>query len=172
MGLGYVHAPADVQTDLNQMIEQIVSSLSSTLRFGALNIDLISFKTNLVMVFNPRVQVHLLRSYLPLSSVEKSSRDRLLVSQMVDDACAEAIQLEDEEKKWSINNFDLDVARPLGNGSFGKVLMAQEKLSGFICAIKIIKKTKLKGKAEHNLYREIHCQSSLHHPNILRLHGY
>ena len=67
---------------------------------------------------------------------------------MVANACAEAIQLENEEKKWSINNFDLDVARPLGSGSFGKVFMTQEKLSRFICAIKIIKISKLEGKAE------------------------
>ena len=57
--------------NLNRLIAQITSSLTSSLRFqGALNVDLNEFQTNLV----PYPRIHfLLCSYAPMCSAEKAS---------------------------------------------------------------------------------------------------
>ncbi|NP_001158489.1 aurora kinase A [Saccoglossus kowalevskii] len=74
-------------------------------------------------------------------------------------------------KKWTLSDFD--IGRPLGKGKFGNVLLAREKKSKFILALKVLFKSQLqKAGVEHQLRREIEIQSHLRHPNILRMYGY
>lgn len=66
-----------------------------------------------------------------------------------------------------------EIGRPLGKGKFGRVYLAKERKSGFVCALKVLHKTELQqGKVEKQLRREIEIQSNLRHPNILRLFGH
>lgn len=76
-----------------------------------------------------------------------------------------------EPIEWHLSMFE--IGRPLGKGKFGRVYLAQEKKSGFICALKMLQKSELmQSKAEKQVRREIEIQSNLRHPNILRLHGH
>jgi aurora kinase, other len=84
-----------------------------------------------------------------------------------------------------------DIGKPLGKGKFGRVYLAQEKRTGFVCALKVMHKQELvSSKVEKQLRREIEIQSNLRyfsfsntpiylqtlmynrHPNILRLYGH
>ncbi|KAH8732833.1 Tubulin/FtsZ, GTPase domain-containing protein [Phaeosphaeriaceae sp. PMI808] len=63
---------------LNRLIAQVVSSITSSLRFdGALNVDLNEFQTNLVPY--PRIHYPLI-SYAPVISAKKSSHESFKVS--------------------------------------------------------------------------------------------
>jgi aurora kinase len=66
-----------------------------------------------------------------------------------------------------------EIGRPLGKGKFGRVYLARERSSGFICALKVLHKSELQaGKVEKQVRREIEIQSNLRHPNILMLYGH
>ncbi|XP_058104694.1 serine/threonine-protein kinase Aurora-3 [Magnolia sinica] len=72
---------------------------------------------------------------------------------------------------WRLQDFE--IGKPLGRGKFGKVYLAREKQSKYIVALKIIFKEQLeKYRLHHQLRREIEIQSSLTHPNVLRLFGW
>lgn len=74
-------------------------------------------------------------------------------------------------KKLSLSMFE--IGKPLGKGKFGRVYLARERKSGFICALKVLHKDELvQGKVEKQVRREIEIQSNLRHPNILRLYGF
>jgi len=64
-------------TNLNRLIAQVISSLTSSLRFdGALNVDVTEFQTNLV----PYPRIHfLLCSYAPVISAEKAYHEQMSV---------------------------------------------------------------------------------------------
>lgn len=65
---------------LNRLIAQVVSSITSSLRFdGALNVDLNEFQTNLVPY--PRIHYPLI-SYAPVVSSKKSSHESFKVSEL------------------------------------------------------------------------------------------
>lgn len=65
---------------LNRLIAQVVSSITSSLRFdGALNVDLNEFQTNLVPY--PRIHYPLI-SYAPVISASKSSHESFKVSDL------------------------------------------------------------------------------------------
>ncbi|TGJ79785.1 hypothetical protein E0Z10_g8971 [Xylaria hypoxylon] len=76
----------------------------------------------------------------------------------------------------SIKHFHLgmfEIGRPLGKGKFGRVYLARERTSGFICALKVLHKSELsQGRVEKQVRREIEIQSNLRHPNILQLFGH
>jgi len=75
------------------------------------------------------------------------------------------------QRRWKLDDFD--ISKSLGRGKFGRVYLAREKKSKFVCALKVLFKDQLhKAKVEHQLRREIEIQSHLRHPNILRLYGY
>lgn len=66
-----------------------------------------------------------------------------------------------------------EIGKPLGKGKFGRVYLAKEKKSSFICALKVLHKAEIQqGKVEKQVRREIEIQSHLAHPNILRLLGH
>ncbi|CAI0649520.1 unnamed protein product, partial [Colletotrichum noveboracense] len=61
----------------------------------------------------------------------------------------------------------------LGEGKFGKVYVAREKSSGFICALKVLSKQALcMLEAEERAFYEVECQRNLRHPGILRFYGH
>jgi aurora kinase len=74
-------------------------------------------------------------------------------------------------KQWSLPMFD--IGKPLGKGKFGRVYLAKEKSTGFVCALKVLHKNEIaQGKVEKQVRREIEIQSHLAHPNVLRLFGH
>lgn len=61
----------------------------------------------------------------------------------------------------------------LGNGMFGEVILVRHKNLGFVCAMKVLKKSMIKeNKVADQLVREIKIQSFLRHRNIVNLYGY
>ncbi|KAE9556556.1 hypothetical protein FO519_000250 [Halicephalobus sp. NKZ332] len=72
---------------------------------------------------------------------------------------------------WKITDFD--IGRVLGRGRFGDVVLAREKRTSFVVAIKIISKEEAKKEGYTlQIRREVQIQHHLRHPNILRLYGY
>ena len=67
-----------------------------------------------------------------------------------------------------------EIGRPLGKGKFGRVYLARERSSNFICALKVLYKSELQhgSGVEKHERREIDIQSNLRHPNILKLYGH
>lgn len=74
-------------------------------------------------------------------------------------------------KQFHLGMFE--IGRPLGKGKFGRVYLARERTSGFICALKVLHKNELRhGGVERQVRREIEIQSNLRHPNVLQLYGH
>lgn len=74
-------------------------------------------------------------------------------------------------KQFHLGMFE--IGRPLGKGKFGRVYLARERSSGFVCALKVLHKIEIQqGKVEKQVRREIEIQSNLRHPNILQLYGH
>ncbi|BCS04653.1 spindle assembly checkpoint kinase [Aspergillus luchuensis] len=66
-----------------------------------------------------------------------------------------------------------EIGKALGKGKFGRVYLARERDSGFVCALKVLYKNEIQqGRVEKQVAREIEIQSNLRHPNILRLFGH
>ncbi|KAH7476816.1 hypothetical protein PRIC1_000821 [Phytophthora ramorum] len=73
--------------------------------------------------------------------------------------------------KWELDDFI--VTKNLGQGKFGNVYLAKEKCSNVTVALKVLFKSPLtRDGGVCNLKREVEIQGRLHHPNILRMHGY
>lgn len=78
---------------------------------------------------------------------------------------------ESPKREWSLRDFE--IGKPLGKGKFGRVYVAREAKSKYIVALKVIFKEQIeKYKIQHQLRREMEIQTSLRHPNILRLYGW
>jgi len=76
-----------------------------------------------------------------------------------------------QHKQWHLGMFE--IGKPLGKGKFGRVYLAKERTSGFVCALKVLHKSELQhGGVERQVRREIEIQSNLAHPNVLRLYGH
>ncbi|XP_050373351.1 serine/threonine-protein kinase Aurora-3 [Argentina anserina] len=73
--------------------------------------------------------------------------------------------------QWSLDNFE--IGKPLGRGKFGRVYVAREVKSKYVVALKVLHKKQInKYRIHHQLKREMEIQTSLRHPNILRLYGW
>lgn len=76
-----------------------------------------------------------------------------------------------QPKKIHLGMFE--IGKPLGKGKFGRVYLAKERSTGFVCALKVLHKSELQqGKVEKQVRREIEIHSHLRHPNILRFYGH
>ncbi|KAL1967774.1 hypothetical protein VTN77DRAFT_2463 [Rasamsonia byssochlamydoides] len=76
-----------------------------------------------------------------------------------------------QPKKLHLGMFE--IGKALGKGKFGRVYLAKERSSGFICALKVLHKSELQqGGVQKQVRREIEIQSNLRHPNVLRLYGH
>ncbi|TAQ83954.1 hypothetical protein B7494_g7716 [Chlorociboria aeruginascens] len=72
-------------------------------------------------------------------------------------------------KQFHLGMFE--IGKPLGKGKFGRVYLARERGSGFVCALKVLHKNELQaGRVETQVRREIEIQSNLRHPNVLQLY--
>lgn len=61
---------------------------------------------------------------------------------------------------WCKDDFELGT--PLGKGKFGRVYIAREKKTQYLCAMKILFKSELvKGRVEKQVLRELEIQSRL-----------
>ncbi|CAG7565805.1 unnamed protein product [Fusarium equiseti] len=66
-----------------------------------------------------------------------------------------------------------EIGRPMGKGKFGRVYLARERSSGFMCALKVLYKAELRQcRMESQVRREIEIQTNLRHPNIVQLYSY
>ncbi|PFH58986.1 hypothetical protein XA68_12962 [Ophiocordyceps unilateralis] len=103
----------------------------------------------------------------PLPSGSISSR----TSEESVDGTVALIEQPSAPKLFHLGMFE--IGRPLGKGKFGRVYLARERTSGFICALKVLHKSELQvGGVERQVRREIEIQSNLRHPNILQLFGH
>ncbi|EHA48999.1 Serine/threonine-protein kinase ark1 [Pyricularia oryzae] len=95
------------------------------------------------------------------------------VSSSVDELANEEVEASAPRvpKEFHLGMFE--IGRPLGKGKFGRVYLARERTTGFICALKVLYKKELEsGSVEKQVRREIEIQTNLCHPNILKMYGH
>ena len=72
---------------------------------------------------------------------------------------------------WTVDRFE--IGRPLGKGRFGRVYLAREKKSKFICVLKTISMNLIRSSTQIQLIaREVEINAQLNHENILKMYGY
>ncbi|KAI0902406.1 kinase-like protein [Annulohypoxylon nitens] len=105
------------------------------------------------------------------SATARASDEKEKVQALVERKSASLIDQVLSPKQFHLGMFE--IGRPLGKGKFGRVYLARERTSGFICALKVLHKSELQqGRVEKQVRREIEIQSNLRHPNILQLFGH
>ncbi|KAI0405739.1 Pkinase-domain-containing protein [Xylaria palmicola] len=112
------------------------------------------------------------RKALPTGSAPRiSSEEAAAAAAQAERKSAAALIEQPAIKQFHLGMFE--IGRPLGKGKFGRVYLARERTSGFICALKVLHKSELsQGRVEKQVRREIEIQSNLRHPNILQLFGH
>ncbi|CAJ2510153.1 Uu.00g060530.m01.CDS01 [Anthostomella pinea] len=106
----------------------------------------------------------------PVASAVSRSSDELALAH-VERKSATILIEQPSMKQFHLGMFE--IGRPLGKGKFGRVYLARERTSGFICALKVLHKSEIQqGRVEKQVRREIEIQSNLRHPNILQLFGH
>lgn len=74
-------------------------------------------------------------------------------------------------KSLSLNDFE--IGKKLGKGKFGRVYCVRHKITGFICAMKVMEKQEImQYNVQKQFRREVEIQSSLNHQNLTKLYGY
>ena len=75
------------------------------------------------------------------------------------------------EPKSSISMDDFEIHGLIGQGTYGKVFLAQKKKGGKCYAIKAISKQKVAlDKKQHEIFRERQALILLDHPNIVKMY--
>lgn len=65
------------------------------------------------------------------------------------------------------------ITKELGRGAFGRVVLAIERRSGLVCAIKIMSKREIvQSGMQEQLVRELKIQMFLNHPNVAKVYGF
>lgn len=73
--------------------------------------------------------------------------------------------------EWDLDDFE--IGRPLGKGRFGRVYLAREAKSKFICVLKTVSMNLIRSSTQIQLIaREVEINSQLNHENILKMYGY
>lgn len=87
----YLDIERPTYSNINRILAQVVSSLTTSLRFdGAINVDFSEFQTNLV----PYPRIHFpLATYSPVTSTEKAYHDTLSTSEITTDCFNPSYQL-------------------------------------------------------------------------------
>ncbi|TKA80516.1 hypothetical protein B0A49_00338 [Cryomyces minteri] len=108
---------------------------------------------------------------LPSQAAQRISSDESSLAQRRSDPAPQIYTQPAAPKQFHLGMFE--IGKPLGKGKFGRVYLARERTTGFVCALKVLHKSELQqGKVEKQVRREIEIQSNLAHPNILRLFGH
>jgi aurora kinase len=105
----------------------------------------------------PPKPAQLTKIQLPSQAAQRSSAD----SRPSDSSADPLLQSQDPKpkpKEYHLGMFE--IGKPLGKGKFGRVYLARERASGFVCALKVLHKS------------EIQIQSNLAHPHCLRMYGH
>ena len=75
----------------------------------------------------------------------------------------------EKAEKKELSNYKY--IKTIGEGTFGKVKLANHVLTGEKVAIKILQKSLIKGKKEYNrIEREIKYLKLFNHPNIIQIY--
>ncbi|KAL2824676.1 kinase-like protein [Aspergillus cavernicola] len=91
----------------------------------------------------------------------------------LDENGEERLSLHEQPAPRKLHLGMFEIGKPLGKGKFGRVYLAKERSSGFVCALKVLHKSELQqGGVQKQVRREIEIQSNLRHPNVLRLYGH
>ncbi|KAK3333524.1 kinase-like domain-containing protein [Cercophora scortea] len=106
------------------------------------------------------------------STAAPRSSDELALTERKSTTATTYVDVPLVPKQFHLGMFE--IGRPLGKGKFGRVYLAKERSSNFICALKVLYKSELQhgGGVEKQVRREIEIQSNLRHPNILKLYGH
>ncbi|KAL7912972.1 kinase-like protein [Trichoderma velutinum] len=112
------------------------------------------------------------RVRVTVTEKEKEREKEKEIEKDVEEAKSALTEQPSVPKQFHLGMFE--IGRPLGKGKFGRVYLARERTSGFICALKVLHKSELQagGGVEKQVRREIEIQSNLRHPNILQLYGH
>lgn len=117
------------------------------------------------------VNANIAKVTIPASSTTSQSRENPSHRRTLTDSAVTLTSQPSTPKQWHLGMFE--IGKPLGKGKFGRVYLAKERTTGFICGLKVLHKSELQqGKVEKQVRREIEIQSHLAHPNILRLYGH
>lgn len=66
-----------------------------------------------------------------------------------------------------------EIGKPLGKGKFGRVYLARHRVSGYVCALKVLNKAEIQDEqAELHVRREIEVHSNLRRPGILGFYSW
>ncbi|KAH8425646.1 aurora family serine/threonine-protein kinase [Aspergillus melleus] len=106
-------------------------------------------------------------------NVGSSPKKANLPSRNVDENGDQRHALYEQPSPKNLHLGMFEIGKPLGKGKFGRVYLAKERSSGFVCALKVLHKSELQqGGVQKQVRREIEIQSNLRHPNVLRLYGH
>ncbi|KAJ4304016.1 spindle assembly checkpoint kinase [Collariella sp. IMI 366227] len=151
---------------LYQKTKTIGSSTHSTARTGLYKVALQSQNANTVTATQPSLPAQRARR----KNTSLSSRPP--TNPATERTSTSSVDQPLVPKQFHLGMFE--IGRPLGKGKFGRVYLARERSSGFICALKVLYKSELQQGTgvEKQVRREIEIQSNLRHPNILKLYGH
>ncbi|CAK4033262.1 Serine threonine- kinase ark1 [Lecanosticta acicola] len=159
----YQHKP---KGSLSQAIS--LSNLGSATTSSRMKLPLQKLPTNAASKPNQAASTTITKITLPSQAAQRPSAE---ARPSDPEPTSQPAEPKAKSKNWHLGMFE--IGKPLGKGKFGRVYLARERSSGFVCALKVLHKSELQqGKVEKQVRREIEIQSNLAHPNILRLYGH